>query len=560
MNKIEIGKEMMQNQPVQDFCYALNGALKDLSDNTALEVVKDVYDMRRDYAYHTLCYVSNNDCGEKSIAFYVKDKNHIVIDGKGSKLNGIGRIIPFYFENCSHVTLKNFEIDYQRPFTSQGEVVSVTPDSVVLRINKKEFPYEMRQGVVRFIGEDYDSDFVHGLLEFEKEGKRPITNVFDNSLNSCLHGRELEDGLLEIDYHFRCIPTVGNMLTIKHERRLVPAIVLDSCKHVTIENVIIRQAGTMGIVAQLSEDLVIDHVEICPAPDSERVFSINADALHFTSCKGKIEITNGKFESMFDDIVNVHGNYLKVERVLEGNRILVRIPHFQQRGFSGCVAGDEINICQQSTMKPFGKAIIKNVENYNTLYVFLDLETDFSFDPEEAYCIDNMTRYPEVAFCHNVCGHNRARGLILTSTKDTVVEHNIFDTEGSCVMVNSDMRNWFESGGISNLYIRHNVLRRHNYNNWGEAIVDVTPHMAVEEEGFYFHKNVVVEDNDIYLEDTPLAHVYSLESLTVKNNRVYCQTLAEDPNKALTIENHNTGKIEIDHNEVKEGNYKEREK
>ena len=46
------------------------------------------------------------------------------------------------------------------------------------------------------------------------------------------------------------------------------------------------------------------------------VISTQADATHFSSCRGKIDSRNGLYEGMMDDAINVHGTYLKIKQRL----------------------------------------------------------------------------------------------------------------------------------------------------------------------------------------------------------------------------------------------------
>ncbi|ONI46696.1 hypothetical protein AN643_01305, partial [Candidatus Epulonipiscioides saccharophilum] len=547
MAKINVTKENILNSKLGDFTNYINELLDSVSDGTYISIEKENYDLRTTYARNELCYISNNDSGVKSLAFALFNKKNIVIDGNGSKLNGIGRILPFYISNCNNITIKNFEIDFQRPFTSQGEVLEASKNEAVLKINKDEYPYEIRQNTIRFVGEDYNSSFVKGMLEFYKDVPRPVADAFDNGVNGGLSAEELEDGIVKIFTRFRKIPLVGNILTIKHEERLVPAVTIDRCDTVLIENLRIKQAGTMGVVAQLSKDITVSNINISPAEGTSRVFSINTDATHFVNCYGTVTVQNSILESMFDDVINVHGNYLRIDKVLDNNKILVEIPHYQQNGFFNLLEGNDIAICDQPTMLELGHSKVQSIKRINNKYYEVTLVSGFDFVADKTYCVDNISMYPKVIFRNNVCGKNRARGLILTSTKETIVENNIIDSEGSAIKVNSDMSNWYESGAISKLIVRNNKLTRKNHGNWGEALIDIDPKMQEQVEGMYYHGEMLIENNEIFLDESPLFYGYSFEKVTIQNNTIHMKKeLSED----FCIQTKNCGEVIVKENNL----------
>ncbi len=519
---MRITKKMIEETPFCDAVYTINKVLKEAENGTTIELEKAVYDIRRTYAMEKYCFISNNDSGLKNIAFGLFDKQDITINGNGAHLNCIGRVLPFYLEGCKNITIKNFTVDYMRPFMSQGEVLESAQNYAVLKIDKSEFPYEVNNGIFKFIGEDYESEHMHGMLEYTAE-KRPVPDAFDNSVRTAIHGEEISDGIVRIDYDFRLVPRVGNILTLKHENRLVPAITLDRCEDTMLENIWIKQAGTMGVVAQFCHNVHINKVDIYPDPSSQRVFSINADGTHFVNCSGNVIVENGKYESMLDDLINVHGNYMRVDTVVDSKTLIIEQPHHQQEG---CITAKEglsglkIEICDKETMLPIAINNIVTDRAINKKYRRIELSESYEFSPDKQYTIDLVDIYPTVVFRNNTGGKNRARGLILTSKKETLVEGNTLDTEGSAIKVNSDMSNWYESANISKLTIRNNRLTRKNHSNWGEALIDIDPHPEKQIQGQYYHGDMIIENNELILEKSPLFYGYNFRSVAISGNKI----------------------------------------
>ena len=547
MAKYEVSSKIVNATDLKDVVYYLNQLCNESKEGDVISFEPETYTIKRDFAMQKFCYLSNNDAGIKSIAMPIIGKKNIVIDGNGASLMGISRIMPFYLLDSENITIQNFTIDYVRPFYTQGEVIEADSESVLLKINKEEYPYYIKNNVVIFTGEDYSSYFMHGILEYEAETKRPAKDVIDNMSKSPITGKEEGEGLLRLYIPFNKVATVGNIMTIKHEERYIPAIGISNCKNITLKNIKIRHAGTMGVIAQFSENITLDAVDVATDKNSTRVMSANADATHFVNCKGTILVENCLLESQLDDVINVHGNYLRVVKVIDNTNLLVEIPHFQQVGAFSLKDGNNITICDQPTMLSLAPSKLKTSKTINSRYYLLTLEEPYNFIQGNSYAIDDADNHPEVIFRNNDCGRNRARGLLLTSTKKMIIENNKIDAEGSCIKVNSDMHFWYESSAISTLIIRGNKMRRANKVVWGEGIVDIDPGMENQKEGGYFHGDIIIEDNIVELDGQPFVFGYSFNSLTIKNNQF---NINQNMKEEIPLSLENYGELIVENNKI----------
>ena len=107
------------------------------------------YDFFPERATEEYLFVSNNDEGLKRIAFPLKGIENLEIDGGGATFVFHGYTMPFLLAGSKNVTLRNFTVDFDRPFHSEGKVLAITTDHVDLEISK-EFPHEIRNGVLVF--------------------------------------------------------------------------------------------------------------------------------------------------------------------------------------------------------------------------------------------------------------------------------------------------------------------------------------------------------------------------------------------------------------------------
>lgn len=541
MKTIKVTKEIIHQSITSDSAYFFNNLLKNIKNDTTVIIENDTYLMKCTYAIDKQCYISNNDEGKKRIGFPLENKNNIVIDGNGSLLQCFGKILPFHLKLCKNITLKNFVIDYERQFVTQGEVLASTPTSAVLKIDKKMYPYEIKHGIIHFVGENYISEYVWGLLEFNKDEKRPVSDAIDNRIHCGMIAEELEEGIIKLYHEFLRQPRVGNIVTIKHDFRDNPGITIDECENIKLENIWIKYAGSMAIIAQVSKDITLDNIKVAPDKNSGRMISANADATHFVNCQGTILVENSLFRNTLDDIINVHGNFMKVNKIIDATRFIAEFGHFQQEGVNIFKKGDVISFYKENTMEFVTKSMVLKSRSLNKKHYEILIDTPFHFEENVKYCIDSFDRYPKVIFRNNICGKNRARGLLLTTNKDVLVENNILDCEGTTIKVNGDMKFWYESTQCGNILVKNNRFIRNNQGNWGIGLVDVDAAMLQEEKGTFFHGDIVIEDNDIFITGSrPLFFGFSFKSIIIRNNRItsWEKVNFNQPNKYIQAHNY----------------------
>lgn len=111
----------------------------------------------------------------------------------------------------------------------------------------------------------------------------------------------------------------------------------------------------MGLLAQLCENITLDGFNVSLKGNSDpRYFTTQADATHFSGCKGKIISKNGLYENMMDDAINVHGTYLKVTERINDYTLRGRYMHEQSWGFDWGENGDNVQFIRSATMDTIG--------------------------------------------------------------------------------------------------------------------------------------------------------------------------------------------------------------
>lgn len=66
----------------------------------------------------------------------------------------------------------------------------------------------------------------------------------------------------------------------------------------------------MGVIASYTKDILLKRVAI--AKRAGRPMSITADAVHFQTCQGHLQVQDSLFEGQGDDGLNVHGKFCTI--------------------------------------------------------------------------------------------------------------------------------------------------------------------------------------------------------------------------------------------------------
>ena len=85
-----------------------------------------------------------------TLGIHLKGLNNFTFDGGGSEFIFHGKMEIAHIENCENLTMRNFSVDWERPFISQGEIVGSTNSCLDVKIDKAKYPYEVVDGKAYF--------------------------------------------------------------------------------------------------------------------------------------------------------------------------------------------------------------------------------------------------------------------------------------------------------------------------------------------------------------------------------------------------------------------------
>lgn len=513
----------------------LAGELAALPAKTPVTIVfaPGRYDFYESGAVERDCYISNHtQTHRKRIALLIENRQNITLDGNGAELIFHGTLIPAAFINTRNCTLKNFSIDYEYPQIHQLVIQKIdeTENELICTFFPRE-DYRIKDGnKLSFPHEDNPQYSMHNLMAFEENG-RLCWNKADLLFNP-ERITELEPGTLKFS-GWNTGLKVGNRLALRPHGRPTPGIFLHHGDDTTIEHVTVHYAFGMGLLAQMTENITLSGFRVCRRGECDpRLFTTQADATHFSGCKGRILSENGLYEGMADDAINVHGTYLRILERRNSRTIRAAYMHRECWGFDWGYPGDEIRFIRSRTMEyEEQKAHIASIRPADTETVTGAREFEIVFDrdmPEfsdgEQYGIENLTWTAEVEFRGNTIRNNRARGALFSTPKRVVCENNFFDhTHGSAILLCGDCNGWFETGACHDVVIRNNRFRNAltALYQFTEAVISIYPEIPdLSAQKEFLHSNILITENLFELFDAQILYAKSAKHIVFTENTI----------------------------------------
>lgn len=496
-------------------------------------------------------HISNHCDVMVHTAFPLQGFENLKIDGQGSTFIFHGIMIPFLVNDSKNITIENLSIDWNEPFHSEGKIVAIDEVNKTFDMSiGEEYPYEIRNGQLIFIKPYYEHtigqsilyDPVRKAIMFDTESYTNISTIRKAEVSRNVDkvpykyerdpravefkrlGREnkvtateLKPGLIRIAGHSKKLPPVGMILTMKGDQgfnRVAPAFRVTHTYGFNAKNINVHHAGGMGMIAENSADLILDNFNVTPSQG--RMVSTTADATHFVGCRGKIELKNCTFENQLDDASNIHGTYQIITDLLEDNKIGVRMGHDQQKGFQVGIPSDTLGLVRlKDSFHAYDYVTIKSIQYMNGRYQIITLNEHLPKGVQYGDLIENVSAYPELLVQNCKIQNNRARGLLLSTPKKTIIEDNYFSTEMEALLIPVESSHWYESGNGANVIIRNNVFQDCTHSGQNRGVIRF--HTDDENANIAF-KNFEISNNTFNHWDSWILQISNIDGLKVEGN------------------------------------------
>lgn len=498
------------------------------------------YDFYPDSANVREYYISNHDQDNpKRVALVLEGVKNLTLkgvqgghDARRADFYMNGRMLPIAMVGCENCRLEFIGVDTRVPQITQAEVLENDSEKGFITYKvSPEANYKIVDGRFVVYGANWEISPGWGIA-FDGATGRVVYNTSDIGVG-VYNVEEVAPRVIRAPWRdARLVP--GTFIAMRSYARPTPGIFVSGCRDTYLKSVTVYYAEGMGLLAQASENITLDGFCVGRRDDT-RYYTTQADATHFSGCKGLIKSVNGLYEGMMDDAINVHGTYLRVVQRLDDYTLVGRYMHSQAYGFYWGGEGDSVQFVRSDVMEVVSGNVVKSIKPYDKMSVDGAKEFKITFEsvlPADvangSYGVENLEWTPKVVFSDNIIRNNRARGALFSTPKDVLVEGNLFDhTSGTAILLCGDCNGWFETGACRNVVIRKNrfVNALTNMFQFTNGVISIYPEIPnLQGQTKYFHggngTGVVIEDNVFETFDAPIVYAKSLDGLVFRGNKV----------------------------------------
>lgn len=481
---------------------------------------KGRYDIWSDGAIRREYFISNTaneqDCPSKikTVGILLDGMKDLTVEGNGSTIMCHNKMITVAIDRSQNVT-----IDFERPSMSEMTITAVG-DGFVDVVFHRDSRYSIIDGKIALHGEGWKSNDNH-CIEYDPNMQTMRYSKMWHKLSAC-PAQELAFLKVRFTTPAGVAPRIGNILTVRDIIRDQVGVFNFESRDVTYRNVNMRYMHGLGMVSQFTENVTMDGVNCEPDPKSGRVTASSADFMHFSGCRGLVQVVNCRFAGAHDDPVNIHGTNLKIVENMGKNRLKLRFSHHQSYGFNAFSVGDQVAFVRANEMIRYAEAKVKKIERISERELILTLDGSLPTDIGSADCLENLTWTPEVLIKNNYFSRVVSRGVLITTPRKAVIEDNTFFRCGmSAVLIASDTRDWFESGPVGDVTIRNNTFIDCGYEGGvGGYIIALDPSNNILNAEKPVHRNITIENNTFVTYDMQILYAKSTQGIRFNGNTI----------------------------------------
>lgn len=498
-----------------------------------LEFEDAVYPFFPEHVTEEYVTVTNNDNGNKRIAFPLKGMKNVTIHGNGAEFLFHGSMVPFLVSETSDVRFDGFSISYDYPFTFEGTVVAndVSDCSFIVRPNPL-CRHEVRGGVLYIQGYDWELPLGENIV-FDPAIGSPIYSAekYEANLSRGILAEDLDDGTVKLTgFHSAQLPPVGMVYVDKGphgSNRRYPAFIIKKSGSVRFDDVTIHNSGAMSVIAENSSDIYLNGFRTAVKDGSGMMIASSADATHFVGCTGDIHFKDCVFESMLDDATNVHGIYMAVDTLLSAHSFRASFGHFQQDGFPFGEKGSKVAVVDRDLMVKIAEGTIEEINCLSEKTYEFVVDVDLRPFSGKRLAIRNLSNsVADVRIKDCVVRKNRARCFLLSTNGRILVEGCDLAPMMAGLKISGDANYWFESGPTDELIVRNNVFRGVGNGGGAHSVLHLDPVIYPSERSteHFYHNKVVFEGNTIYSYEDQVINILSAAEFIMHGNKFVRQT------------------------------------
>ena len=480
----------------------------------------------------------------RTLGAFMKNMKNCAVEGNGARFWFEGHMQPLTLDHCENITVKDLTFNWKKPLVAEGIVKAVTDEYVDLCVSSESFPHRLNGDQIEFdVGAGEWYTLFQSPIIFEPHFRTVRRNTADCFWIKSVGATDEKD-VYRFHLHRPTNTEIGDIVVLRHNERYHAGIFTEKCKDITFDNITVHCCGGLGCLSQFCENMTYSRMYFLPDRSLGRfVTNGRDDGMHITCNKGKVKITDCSFVGLMDDPINVHGCAITGDELKDEKTIICHYKHIQAMGFDyWAEEGDEIAFIDRPNMSRVATAKAKSYKVLSRDTVLVEFKETLSEEivaliNAGRLALDNLTNTCEFICKNNRFGSCRARGILVSTPKTTVIENNYFESSGAAILVPGDANNWYESGEVGDLTIRNNVFTHAcltSVYEFCQGMISICPTIPEPDRDKPFHKNIRIIGNTFDSSDTPVLYGYSCKGLTFKDNLIFKSPAYEknEPNKA----------------------------
>lgn len=511
----------------EDALPAFNRAIQACKDRKATVLLLEPgrYDIWPEHAADKEYFISNTssevECPSKwkKVGLLFEGMENLEVQGNGALLMFHGKMITWTFDSCRNMQLKGIRVDFERPSMSEMTIVAASDTAVDAKVHPSSW-YEITGNRLQWYGEGW------GMKHFHAIRVQPSTHTswyddwrqFDRST-----ARETAHGSIRFSGNFKNRKfAVGDIFTVRDPIRDHVGAFIRQSSGIKLQDVRMHYMHGLGIVSQFSENLHFDNVIVAPREGTGRQIAAFADGMHFSGCRGQILVENCRFNGSHDDPLNVHGTHLQVREKLSPTSIRVRFMHHQAYGMEAFFAGDSTALLDAASLRIYAFPVVKSAKLVSEREMELEFTKPLPAELKTGDAIENTTWTPALTVRNCRFEGTNTRGLLVTTRRKVLIEHNVFYRTGMhAILIANDANGWYESGPVEDVTIRRNEFIECGHNGGrSNQTIAIEPEIKKAAPGYYVHRNIRITDNTFLQYDYPVLFARSTDGLTFTGNRI----------------------------------------
>jgi hypothetical protein len=442
-------------------------------------------------------------------AFVLDGVQDLTIEGPAAKLVFNGKTRPFFIQNCASTLVHGLSIDWGRPPFSQGDVIAVAADarSADVRIDS-EFPVD-------------GSEIVQAIATYDRGARLMAIKGLD-AYNVVANVSLVGTQVLRLNLTRPLPLKAGDTVVLRHQVHAANVFFLYNCTDVRMQDIAIHAAPGMAFLGENCRNAQFERITIAPPAGTNRLMTTSADGIHLSGCSGTVEIRDCSMESMGDDGVNVHGNYLRVVKRVDARTAIVAQPgDMPFRSAELPLRGDHVVFTSSQTLGPIGEDDLSGADPGTN--AVLHFTSDIPESVGTGDLLFDRDNNPKLTVANCRFWGNRARGVLVH--RSAVIENCQFAHQFEEAILMLESTAGTEGPGADHTAVRNNEILDSDRAGYPSGAIRLGA--LIQEPGKPAHPSPAMVNHDVLIAGNHIVQPRSnaiqaeaTDGLTIENNRI----------------------------------------